>query len=140
MLVIIAVFTAIAAPRFADASQRYRAKLTAQVIAREIERVAALARASRAVHRLTFDTTLNTCKATRVSDGEEVSALQFGADHDAAIYRATFGAGSVLEFDGYGRPSASGTVIVVSGGWYAALAVDRDTGNVTTSTQVTLSP
>jgi len=140
VVVIVGAFAAIAAPRFADASHRYRAKLSAQVLAREIDRVAALARAARAEHRMIFNTADDTCKVTRLNDGATLSTLPLGSEHDAAIHSANFNGSAKLTFDGYGQPSAGGTVITRAGDWYAALSVAAGTGQVTVAEKVTLQP
>jgi prepilin-type N-terminal cleavage/methylation domain-containing protein len=140
VVVIVGVFAAIAAPRFADASHRYRARLSAQVLAREIERVAALARASRTEHRVTFDTANDTCKVIRISDGRTLSVLALGQEQDATIHSVHFNGSAKLTLDGYGQPSSGGTVVTQAGGWYAALSVEAETGQVLVAEKVTLQP
>lgn len=139
VIVIIGAFAAIAAPRFADASARYRVKLTNQRIAAELERAAALARASRTTHTVGFDLDDNSYTVRRAKDGAVESAVTL-PDHDAALHRAWFGGSTTLTIDGYGRPTADGYVVVRSGAWYGGLSVYAASGRIQIVDELTHQP
>jgi len=123
--VIVGVLAAIAAPRFAGASDRYRSDAAARRIVADLSAVQERAMAASAPRGVTF--TLNSAQylvdsgpASRASD----STVDLSREPYRAVVRAVTFAGGRVVFDGFGVPAASGSVTVACGLWSATVTVD----------------
>jgi prepilin-type N-terminal cleavage/methylation domain-containing protein len=132
VLAIIATLALIAAPRFANATARYRSELAAGRIVADLALARSQARASSRAYTISFDVAANSYKyfdGTTMALADAVTAVQLDEPpYNAAITSAAFGADDEIIFDGYGVPDSAGAVIVRVGGYEHTVQLDPDTG------------
>lgn len=134
VLSILTVLGAVAVPRFASASARYRVDFAARRIAADLQLAQRAARTAGSSTVVTFNT-LNHAYQIAGVDALDGSGL-YGVDLQASPYQshlsaATFGAGSIVTFDGWGVPDANGIVIVVVGVETRTVTLNYPSGQVT---------
>jgi prepilin-type N-terminal cleavage/methylation domain-containing protein len=133
VILIMAIMTAVAAPRYYAALANYRVNAAAGRIAADLRMVRQYARKASANQTVTFNAATDSYSAPNMPDMNNPNATYAvalnTADYRADISSAIFGALPSMTFDMYGRPSASGTVVVRSGGLERTVQVD-DAGNV----------
>lgn len=140
VVLLLAIVSTIAIPRFANTLNSTRVKTAAQRIARDIALVRSWARITSQSQTISFDTVHNTYTMPGVPDpnhssGSNTVALSDGT-LQATLASADFGAGSTtLTFNGFGvpvgLPTAGGTVAVSSGPTSKTILVDSISGFVT---------
>jgi MSHA pilin protein MshC len=140
VVLLLAIVSAIAVPRFANTLNSTSVKTAAQRIARDIALVRSWARVTSQSQSITFDTAHNTYTMTGVPDpnhstGSNTVALSDGT-LKSTLTSANFGSGSTtLTFNGFGVPmgvpTAGGTVVVSSGSTSNTITVDSISGVVT---------
>ena len=132
VLAIIATMALIAAPRFANATARYRSELAAGRIVADLTLARSQARASSRSYTVSFDAAANSYKyfdGTEVALADAIETVHLDEPpYDAAITSAVFGADEEIVFDGYGVPDSAGAVIVRVGGYEHTVQLDADTG------------
>lgn len=129
---IIAVFSAMAAPRYAGSLYRYRADAAAKRISADITMAQSRARATASSRSLIFSG--NTYRIPSERD-LAVAANTYAVDLTTAPYfvsisTVNFGGAATLTFNGYGVPSAAGSITIRSGPTTRAISVDADSGTV----------
>ena len=140
VVLLLAIVSAIALPRFANTLNATGVKSAAQRIARDIALVRSWARITSQSQSISFDTVHNTYTLSAVPNADHSTssntvALSDGTLH-ATLASANFGSGSTtLTFNGFGvpigLPSAGGTVGVSSGSASNTILVDPISGFVT---------
>ncbi len=135
VLLIMATLAAIAIPRYANATTRYRAETAARRIVADL----ALARSSASMYSSTvtvnFDVSSNTLSMPGVSHMDKAS-LDYLVDFNKRPYRADliwadFGGTPAVSFDGYGMPDSGGTIVVRVGEVEKTVTLDPSTGEAT---------
>ena len=140
VVLLIAIVSTIAVPRFANTLNATGVKTAAQRIARDIALVRSWARITSQSQSISFDTVGNTYTMPGVPDpnhssGSNTVALSDGTLR-ATLASANFGTGSTtLTFNGFGvpvgLPPGGGTVGVSSGSTSRTILVDSISGFVT---------
>ena len=132
VLAIVAVLGAIAVPRYALATARYRADAAARRIVADLALARAKAYGSSVSKTVTFDLETNSVTIPGVRGLKSASVdyvTRFDDDpYRAKLVSADFGEDTVVVFDIYGRPDSSGQVVVESGKIRKTIVLDPDTG------------
>lgn len=132
VLGVAAVLAAIAVPRYASATSRYRVQLAADRIARDIAHAQQRAILRGATQTITFVPASRSYTVTGMADPDfpaKTYAVSLSADpYRAATLAADFAGGAVLSFNGHGIPAAAGTVSVKSQGYSCTVTVAGVTG------------
>jgi prepilin-type N-terminal cleavage/methylation domain-containing protein len=124
VVAIVAVFAAMAMPRFAASNDRYRVDLAARKLIADIQYIRSVARARGTITTLTFDAAGTSYSLGGVTDaGTPVSAQTIRLDEPPFSCKATttlkLAAGtstSVVSFNAFGIPDATGDVTFMVGG------------------------
>jgi type II secretory pathway pseudopilin PulG len=131
---IIGLLSAIAVPRFAGASARYRADAAARRVATDLNAARADARALGAAQTVQFLAAASVYEVNGVAspDGAAVTTrVDLGREpYRVTIEPADLGANGVT-YNGFGRPSRGGVVTVRCGGASAAVVLDAASGVAT---------
>ncbi|MBX3358940.1 MAG: prepilin-type N-terminal cleavage/methylation domain-containing protein [Phycisphaeraceae bacterium] len=132
VLSLAAVLAAVALPRFAAATARYRADLAAQRMAMDIERVRVASRISSRDITISF---LSGGRGYTVSGeasldkpGQGYEIVLTGEPYHASIQSVDFGGSNVILFNYMGVAKSSGEVIVAAGGERRRVLFDSTTG------------
>jgi len=132
VIAIVGVLSAIAIPRFAMATSRYRVAAIARRISADITMTRNRARALSTSQSITFSTAANNYQITGMSDPDHAASTYTVSLNDASLpgqlVSTVFGTGATLTFNGYGVPSCGGTIQISSGTASATITVDPDTG------------
>jgi type II secretory pathway pseudopilin PulG len=119
VLAVSAIAAAIAVPRYATATARYRANFAARRVAADLELAAASARNGSSNRTVTFDAGSRCYTIEPMADldrKERNYRVQLDVDPYAVTsLKAEFGTDATVVFDGYGTPDAAGTVRVEVG-------------------------
>jgi Tfp pilus assembly protein FimT len=135
-MAVIAVLAAIAAPRYAMASARYRADWTARRIAADIGLAQTLAGAtgsSKTVHFSVQDNTVQVIGASGL-DGASTSTYRVALSdppYEARLMSVTLPNSTDIAFNGWGQVNHGGTVVLRVGQEQRTLTVDGSSGKVT---------
>lgn len=133
VLAILAVFTAVAAPRYGRASGRYRADLAARRIIADLRLAQSTAKTASSSRTVSFSTATDQYVLSNVPalDGPSanytvvLSVPPYGAD----LTNVSF-SGSQVTFNGWGLPDQGGTVVLSAGAEQRTVAVDGVTGRI----------
>jgi MSHA pilin protein MshC len=134
VVAILAVLSAIAVPRYANAISNYRANAAARRIAADIALTQARARALSSSQSITFSIDHNGYQITGMNDPDHP-----GATYTVSLSDLTAGAkltaisianSTTLTFNGYGMPSAAAALTITSGTATRTISVAADTGAV----------
>ena len=132
VLSIVAVFAAVAVPRYATSVVRYRADAAARRIVADLGLARAKARESSEGKTVIFDTAAGrlTIPGIRGLDG---SLSAHTTDLSAEPYRvrlvsADFGGDSEVVLDGYGVPDSGGTAVIGLGDVLKTVVLDEHSG------------
>lgn len=136
VVVLLALLTGIAAPRYSSSTNNYQVNMAARKVAADLGRARADAW-NRGVHRtVTFNTTALQYTLTAVADmnnstlADTVVSLNI-SPYNLTQITASFGGGASVIFDGYGMPNNGGTVTVTSGTLSQTVTLNATTGNIT---------
>lgn len=130
VVAIMGIVAAMAAPRYGEALNRYRADATARRIAADITMAQARARTTSSSRTIVFDTDSSTYKMAGEKD-LAVSTNTYSVDLSASPYfaklsRVGFGGNTTLSFNGYGVPSGSGSILISVGATTRTVSIDAD--------------
>lgn len=138
VVAILAAVSGIVIPRFTTSAAHYRVTLAADKLAADIAWAQSRARGSSAGRKVQF------VSGSRYQvAGETMSAWNAGvyevalkaSPWDVTVLSPNFGGRGVIEFDGYGRPTAGGTVkLSAGGGATRTITVFAETGAVNVTT------
>lgn len=135
VIVILAIVTSIAVPRYASALSNYRVNAAARRIAAEIAVTQTRARALSTTQSISFSTASNSFSITGMTDPDHPASTYTvslsSTTTGAVLAAALFANAATLSFNGYGVPSSSGTITVTSGAATRTLTVAADSGAVT---------
>lgn len=130
VLVVMAIVTAVGVPRYASAVGRHRADMAARRVAADLEYARATARAVGASRTVTFDVpavAYTMTSVVRLDRRAGDTKVVLGAEpFRATISSASFGGKSFVVFDGYGIPSATGSVVIRVGDVARTVTVDGE--------------
>ncbi|EMI22061.1 secreted protein [Rhodopirellula maiorica SM1] len=133
MLVILAIMTAAAAPRWADSLQRYRVANTANRILADLKRAQLTAFRSSTTKTVTFDVDRDQYSIADVTplerpSGNYVIALAEPPYKSSLISVWGRTGTQTLTFDGYGIPNRGGNIVIGSGRLQVTITVDAVSG------------
>lgn len=135
VLVIIAIITAIAVPRYANALANRRVNLAAARITADLALARSRAKSSGTSQTVTFDTATDTYELLGMSHpdhpGHSYRVLLSSEPYQASIAAVDFDGTDKIVFDGYGVPTAGGSVVVTVGQYGKTITVDADTAKAT---------
>jgi type II secretion system protein H len=135
VVVIVAVFAAMAIPRYTGARERYQVDLAARRVSADLQLAQLRARASGQSRTLTFTRSSSSYQLSGESDlSRPASAyiVQLTAEpYRSSIGTVNFSNAATLSFNGWGVPSAGGSLTVQSGGLTRTVSVNANTGAVT---------
>jgi prepilin-type N-terminal cleavage/methylation domain-containing protein len=134
VIVLIAILSAIAIPRYAGAVNRYRVEMAAKRVTADFALARNAARASGLGQTVNFGTPANgyTMPGLAATDGRagDYTVTLTDEPYKVSLGSAAFGASPVtsVQFNRYGYPTAAGTVVVTSGGYSKTIYLDGTTG------------
>jgi type II secretion system protein H len=119
VLAIMATMAAVAVPRYATASHRYRADAAAQRIARDLELAMDAARTTGASCTVQYSAdrlSYTMPSITGLDSSADVYAVKLHrSPYNVSVLVVDFGGDDQLVFDGWGQPDSGGTVQIVVG-------------------------
>ena len=134
VLAIISVVSAIAVPRFASASARYKANAAAHRIVADMELAKARAYSTSASVEVRFDANDHTVSIPAIASFDDANA-SYVTDlseepFQAELSEVDFEGDTKVTFDIYGQPNADGEIVVQVGDTQKTIIIDRTTGEV----------
>ena len=134
VLAIVAIFAAVAAPRYGSASGRYRADLAARRVMADLCLAQSCAKAASASRTVSFLTATERYQLLGVPspDGQsgDYTVVLSAEPYNADLTSANFNGSSQVVFNGWGLPTNGGTVVVSTGSQQRTIVVDGATGKV----------
>lgn len=129
VLAIIAVLSAIAVPRFGDATQRRRLEAAEKRILADIDHARELARARSAPVTMAFDSVNDVYAIASARNPLTRVTTHYTVELGDAPYRIdlgiiNLGGDSLLIHDGFGQPDSGGTIQISSGGLSTTITID----------------
>jgi prepilin-type N-terminal cleavage/methylation domain-containing protein len=141
VLALVGITAAIAVPRFASASQNYRARAAAQRLVADLAYIQSRATMTSSTLALTFSVGTGRYTVLGVTDprtGAGIYTVDLAEPpFEAKVVSTTLAgakrtAGAVqLRFDGYGVPSAGGSIAITAGSAAVSVSVDPVSGKGT---------
>jgi prepilin-type N-terminal cleavage/methylation domain-containing protein len=134
VIMIMGILTAVAAPAFFDSLLFYRVESAARRVKADLDLARQTARMKSAAQTISFTAAAYT--ASSGVEGFDHPVGTYVVDLSAAPYQvsdvtADFEGDAAISFDGYGAPSAGGTVTIAAPGHQCVVSVDAETGQVT---------
>lgn len=133
-MAILAIFAAIAEPRYMRSISHYHADVAARRLAADLDWARALAKSTSADQVISFDLTHSTYTLAGVADPDNQSQTYSvnlaGSPYQSTLSSASFGGAATLTFDGFGTPSSSGSATITCGDATKTVTVNADTGAV----------
>jgi type IV fimbrial biogenesis protein FimT len=134
VVAIIAVFAAVAAPRYGRAAGRYRADLAARRVVADLRLAQSYAKAASAARRVSFTPATAQYQLVSVPSPDGVAG-DYTVDLSAEPYRAnvvsaSFSGATQVVFSGWGLPNSGGTIVLSVGAERRTVAVDGTTGGI----------
>ena len=138
VLMVMAILTAAAAPKFFDSLARYRAEAAAQRIAHDLRLARRQAKSISASQSVVFNSpAAHQYELTGMDDpdrpGQTYVVSVAAEPYMATIVTADFNGDATVIFDGYGQPDSGGSVTVQSGAHQRTVTLDADSGKVDVS-------
>jgi type II secretion system protein H len=133
VLAIVAIFTALAAPRYGRASGRYRADLAARRVMADLRLAQSTAREASSARTVSFSTATDQYVLSDVPalDGPSANytVVLSGPPYSADLTDVSF-SGAQVTFNGWGLPDKGGTVVLSAGAEQRTVVVDGVTGRI----------
>jgi prepilin-type N-terminal cleavage/methylation domain-containing protein len=134
VLAIVAIFAAVAAPRYGRASGRYRADLAARRVMADLCLAQSCAKAASSSRTVSFSTATERYQLLNVPSPDGLSGdytvVLSAEPYNADLTSANFNGSSQVVFSGWGLPTNGGTVVVSTGSQQRTIVVDGATGRV----------
>lgn len=133
VVLIAGVATAIALPRWGTVLETYRVQNAASRIVCDLNRAQSAAYNRSTSITVTFSVSGSQYTVAGVTDMDHKSQSNYtvvlsAAPYQSQIQSAAFGSGATITYNGYGLPSAGGTVVVYAGSYSKTVSVDAATG------------
>lgn len=135
VIVIIAIVSTMAVPRYAEAIVRHRADAAARRLAADLNLARRQARVAGAQRAVTFDLATDQYKIVGMSHPDRPSAafvVDLADDYGADLISTTFLPDDALIYDSYGMPDRWGSIILRVGDEYASVVVNATSGEAQT--------
>lgn len=132
VLAIMVTVAGIAAPRFSGAVARYRADAAAKRVAADLQLAADRARAMSTPGTIQFSGSVYTIVgvADLQHPTQDYTVNLSDAPYHAQITAVDFGGATDLVMDGFGLPSADGSVVIKVGGELRRVSVQASSGRI----------
>jgi type II secretory pathway pseudopilin PulG len=134
VLAIVAVFAALAVPRYGRATARYRLDLAARRVAADLRLAQTHAKVTSSSRTVRFFAAIAQYELQNVPapDGASGSytVLLSAEPYRVDLLTADFSGATQITFSGWGLPDAGGTVVVSANGQQKTITVAADTGQV----------
>jgi MSHA pilin protein MshC len=136
VVLIMGIMTAVAVPKFFDSLVFYRIESAARRVKADLDLARQTARLKSSTQSITFTGATYSASAAVADLDHPVES--YVVELSAAPYQITnvsadFAGASTIAFDGYGTPSAGGTVTLVAPNHRCDVTVDAETGLVSIS-------
>jgi len=135
VIAIVGILSAMAIPRYANATNDYRVAAIARRMTADIAMTRNRARALSTSQAITFSVGTNSYQIPGMIGVGHVSnpytVTLAGGSYPGTLTSASFGGSSTLTFNGYGIPSSAGSIQITSGTAKATITVDADSGKTT---------
>ena len=132
VVVIVGIMAAVAAPKYAESTSRFRVRAAANRIAADLNFARRKAEASGTNQAVQFSVVANRYELEGIGDldrPESVYVVDLGkSDYPATLLMVEFGGEDRVTFDMYGRPDVGGSLVIESGGMQAMVSVSAITG------------
>jgi Tfp pilus assembly protein FimT len=142
VVLVMSIFAAVAVPTFVDSLLFHRVESAARRFKADLELVRHTARLTSSTQTLTV-VGLTYSASTGVADfdhpGETYVLDLTKPPHKLDTLTANFGGLPSISYDGYGKPSSGGTVILQAKGCGCTLTLDAVTGEITITSNHTRS-
>lgn len=130
VVMVMGILAAAAAPKYVNAQLRFRCQSAARRIAADINYARNCARSSAANQSIRFFPLTESYSSTTLPSldrpGTLLQVSLGGSAYPANISTASFGGSDTIAFDIFGKPSATGTVVVSSGSFASTVTVSSD--------------
>jgi type IV fimbrial biogenesis protein FimT len=134
VVAIMAVFAAIAAPRYGRAAGRYRLDLAAHRVMADLRMAQSAAKATSSSCTVAFTVAAGQYQVAGVpaSDGQtgDYTVCLSAEPYQSRLIAASFSGLPQVIFNAWGQPTSGGAVTVGVGNQQKTIAVDQDTGQV----------
>jgi prepilin-type N-terminal cleavage/methylation domain-containing protein len=137
VLMIMGILAAIAAPAFYDSLLFHRVESAARRVKADLERARNTARLISSSQSITFKNSEKSYTATAAVKALDRPHQTYSVDLSKSPYQiktltASFGGSQIVSFDGYGKPTSGGSVVVqIDANHKATVALDGTTGQAT---------
>ena len=135
VILIIGILTAGATPKFVSSLKRAQADAAVLRVKADLNlaRQTAISRSSTQSVQFTANSAVYTLPG--IADPDHPAAATYSVDladgeYRAVVTAASFGAGTILQFDRYGQPINAGSVTISAGGITKTVSVDATSGVV----------
>jgi len=128
VMAILAVVSAIAMPRMAQASARYRVETAGRRVAADLNLARSKALSASSSQTVSFTLSPARYRLVGLADPShpelEYQVELRGEPYCCELLQAAFGGNSSVIFDGFGRPNSGGTIALRCGGWTKTLTLE----------------
>jgi len=135
VMTIVAVFSAIAVPRFSQSTDRYRVDAAAGRIEADFQLARTRARITSSTLTIVFDIDRDQYSIAGLADlnqsGSSYTVELGNGQYEADLISAVFTEGAQISFNGYGVPGGAGTVVLTVGNQQRTISIAAETGEVT---------
>ncbi len=135
VMAIVAVFSAIAVPRFSQSTDRYRVDAAARRIEADFQLARTRARITSSTLTIVFDIANDRYSIAGLADLNQSSSIYTvelsNAPYQADLTAAVFAEGAKISFNGYGVPGGAGIIVVTVGKQQRTISIAAETGEVT---------
>lgn len=143
VLLILGIFAAVAAPKFAESLTYHRVEAAARRLKIDLAQLRQAARRTSSPRSLTFQDSTTYTLSPDVADPDHPDQ-SYTVDLTATPYRldamtVDFDGETSVTFDGYGNPSHGGQVTLKADDWVCVVTLDGITGNATKSDTTSLN-
>lgn len=135
VVMILAIISAVAVPRYTDAAAGFHADAAARRVKVDLEFLRQQARKASTNRAIVFDLANHGYTLSGVQDLDHASqtyTVRFTrSPYDARLVSVDCGGDTTLAFDGFGKPDSAATIVVGSGRYQRTVLVEASNGRVT---------
>jgi prepilin-type N-terminal cleavage/methylation domain-containing protein len=129
VVLVLGILAAVAAPKYKSALAAFRVDAAARRVAADLRLARNYAKKTSQAQTVDFDAAANTYAMSTMPDPDRPSstyAVNLGSSqYYGDVWSATFGAGDAVQFDIYGNPNYTGSVLVRSSGLQKIVQVNE---------------
>ncbi len=144
VMVILAIFGMIAAPRYAAFTATEQLESAARRLTADLSLAQRQARRSSASQTVTFNVAQSRYSLVGMTHPDhpgQAFEIRIGDEpYRARIVSASFGGDANLVYDGFGKPDSGGQVVIAVGAYQKTIQVDSGTGKPRKSVELIIAP